>query len=146
MLDEIVTLLGGRVAEQLVMDDISTGASNDIERATAIARNMVVKYGMSDKLGSMTFGSENSEVFIGRDYGRTRDYSETVAAEIDSEIKKIIDNAYERCTFLISEHMDILNRVAEELLERETINAERFEEIFINKQPELPSEEKTEEE
>ena len=146
MLDEIVTLLGGRVAEQLVMDDISTGASNDIERATAIARNMVVKYGMSDKLGSMTFGSENSEVFIGRDYGRTRDYSETVAAEIDSEIKKIIDNAYERCTFLISEHMDILNRVAEELLEKETINAERFEEIFVNKQPELPSEEKTEEE
>ena len=89
MLDEIVTLfLGGRVAEQLVMDDISTGASNDIERATAIARNMVVKYGMSDKLGSMTFSSEKFRSIYRQNYGRTRDYSETVAAEIDSEIKR----------------------------------------------------------
>ena len=130
MLDNIVTLLGGRVAEALTMDDISTGASNDIERATSIAKNMVVKYGMSDKLGPMTFGSSNSEVFIGRDYSRTQDYSEHVAAEIDDEIKKIIDSSYERCKNLLSENMDKLKIVAEELLEKETIDAERFEVLF----------------
>lgn len=130
MMDNIVTLLGGRVAETLTMDDISTGASNDIERATAIAKNMVVKYGMSDKLGPMTFGSSNSEVFIGRDYSRTQDYSEHVAAEIDDEIKKIIDDAYERCIKLLSDNMDKLRLVAEELLDKETIDAERFEELF----------------
>ncbi len=130
MMDNIVTLLGGRVAETLTMDDISTGASNDIERATAIAKNMVVKYGMSEKLGPMTFGSSNSEVFIGRDYSRTQDYSEQVAAQIDAEIKKIIDDAYERCTTLLSQNMDKLKLVAEELLEKETIDSERFEELF----------------
>ena len=130
MMDNIVTLLGGRVAEALTMDDISTGASNDIERATAIAKNMVVKYGMSEKLGPMTFGSSNSEVFIGRDYGRTQDYSEHVAAQIDEEIKKIIDSAYEKCTKLLTDNMDKLKIVAEELLEKETVDAARFEELF----------------
>ena len=130
MMDNIVTLLGGRVAESLTMDDISTGASNDIERATAIAKNMVVKYGMSEKLGPMTFGSSNSEVFIGRDYGRTQDYSEHVAAQIDEEIKKIIDSAYEKCTKLLTDNMDKLKIVAEELLEKETVDAARFEELF----------------
>ena len=130
MMDNIVTLLGGRVAESLTMDDISTGASNDIERATAIAKNMVVKYGMSEKLGPMTFGSSNSEVFIGRDYGRTQDYSEHVAAQIDEEIKKIIDSAYEKCTKLLKDNMDKLKIVAEELLEKETVDAARFEELF----------------
>ncbi|MBQ3115048.1 MAG: ATP-dependent zinc metalloprotease FtsH [Clostridia bacterium] len=134
MQDEIVVLLGGRVAEKLVLNDISTGASNDLERATAIARNMVVKYGMSDTLGSMTFGSDNSEVFIGRDYGRTRDYSENVASQIDAEIKGIIDTAYQRCEKLIKDNMDALNRVAKELLEKETINAEEFEEIFTREE------------
>lgn len=133
MIDNIVTLLGGRVAESLTMDDISTGASNDIERATSIAKNMVVKYGMSEKLGPMTFGSSNSEVFIGRDYGRTQDYSENVAAQIDEEIKKIIDSAYARCTKLLEENMDKLKIVAEELLEKETIDAQRFEELFTGK-------------
>lgn len=130
IMDNIVTLLGGRVAESLTMDDISTGASNDIERATAIAKNMVVKYGMSEKLGPMTFGSSNSEVFIGRDYGRTQDYSEHVAAQIDEEIKKIIDSAYEKCTKLLTDNMDKLKIVAEELLEKETVDAARFEELF----------------
>ena len=143
MMDNIVTLLGGRVAETLTMDDISTGASNDIERATAIAKNMVVKYGMSDRLGPMTFGSSNSEVFVGRDYTRTQDYSEHVAAEIDDEIKKIIDEAYERCTMLLTDNMDKLKVVAEELLEKETIDAERFEELFSGKTAEET--EKTEE-
>ena len=133
MVDNIVTLLGGRVAESLTMDDISTGASNDIERATNIAKNMVVKYGMSDKLGPMTFGSSNSEVFIGRDYGRTQDYSENVAAQIDAEVKKIIDEAYERCTKILQDNMDKLTLVAEELLEKETIDGKRFEEIFSGK-------------
>ena len=150
MIDNIVTLLGGRVAEKLVMDDISTGASNDIERATSIAKNMVVKYGMSDKLGPMTFGSSNSEVFIGRDYGRTQDYSENVAAQIDEEIKKIIDDAYARCTKLLEDNMDKLKVVAEELLEKETIDAKRFEELFTGKVEETieesaDSEEKAEE-
>ena len=133
MVDNIVTLLGGRVAESLTMDDISTGASNDIERATNIAKNMVVKYGMSDKLGPMTFGSSNSEVFIGRDYGRTQDYSENVAAQIDAEVKKIIDEAYERCTKILQDNMDKLTLVAEELLEKETIDGKRFEELFSGK-------------
>jgi len=136
MMDNIVTLLGGRVAETLTMDDISTGASNDIESATAIAKNMVMKYGMSDKLGPMTFGSSNSEVFIGRDYSRTQDYSERTAAEIDEEIKKIIDDAYNRCKKILSENMDKLEVVAKELLDKETIDAERFEELFSGKSAE----------
>ncbi len=133
MVDNIITLLGGRVAEALTMDDISTGASNDIERATNIAKNMVVKYGMSEKLGPMTFGSSNSEVFLGRDYGRAQDYSENVSAQIDDEIKRIIDSAYERCTKLLEDNMDKLKIVAEELLEKETIDAKRFEELFSGK-------------
>jgi len=153
MNDRIVVLLGGRAAEALTMDDISTGASNDIERATSIAKNMVVKYGMSEKLGPMAFGSSNSEVFIGRDYGRTQDYSENVAAQIDEEIKKIIDGAYERCTKLLEENMDKLKVVAEELLEKETIDAKRFEELFTGNaeetceivETEPEKEEKTEE-
>ncbi len=140
MIDNIVTLLGGRVAESLTMDDISTGASNDIERATNIAKNMVVKYGMSEKLGPMTFGSSNSEVFLGKDYGRAQDYSENVAAQIDEEIKKIIDGAYERCKALLQDNMDKLKIIAEELLEKETIDAKRFEELFTGKNDEEVSE------
>ena len=146
MVDNIVTLLGGRVAESLTMDDISTGASNDIERATNIAKNMVVKYGMSEKLGPMTFGSSNSEVFLGKDYGRAQDYSENVAAQIDEEIKKIIDGAYERCKTLLQDNMDKLKIVAEELLEKETIDAQRFEELFTGKandEVKAPAEEET---
>ena len=94
---------------------------------------MVVKYGMSDKLGPMTFGSSNSEVFLGKDYGRAQDYSEHVAAQIDEEIKKIIDDAYSRCTKLLEDNMDKLKVVAEELLEKETIDAKRFEELFTGK-------------
>ncbi|MDR0405621.1 MAG: cell division protein FtsH, partial [Clostridiales bacterium] len=131
MNEEIITLLGGRVAEKLALDDISTGASNDIERATSIARNMVVKYGMSDTLGSMTFGSAHSEVFIGRDYAQqTRDYSENVAAAIDAEMKAIIDNAYDRCSDLLNRNILKLHAVANALLEKEKINSDEFEEIF----------------
>ena len=132
MIDTISVLLGGRVAEKLSLDDISTGASNDIERATALARSMVVKYGMSDTLGPMTFGSANPEVFLGKDYSQTPHYSENVAAQIDEEIKTIIDTAYEHCTDLITQNMVKLVAVANELLENETIDAAKFEEIFMS--------------
>ncbi|MDD4688175.1 MAG: ATP-dependent zinc metalloprotease FtsH [Eubacteriales bacterium] len=135
MLEQIIILLGGRVAESLALDDISTGASNDIERATKIAKGMVTKYGMSDELGTIVFGTGSSEVFLGRDYGHTRDYSETVAAKIDSEIKRIIDDAYARCTEIIGNNMEKLTEIAELLLERETINGEEFEELFSGKKP-----------
>ncbi|HZK00030.1 MAG TPA: ATP-dependent zinc metalloprotease FtsH [Tissierellaceae bacterium] len=130
MEDRLVTLLGGRVAEALVLEDISTGAQNDIERATKIARQMITHYGMNDKLGPMTYGSEDQEVFLGRDFGRARNYSEEVAAAIDSEMRKLIDTAYKRAEALISENIEALHRIADALLERETIDAKDFEKIF----------------
>jgi len=131
MEDKLVILLGGRVTEALVLDDISTGAQNDIERATKIARSMVTHYGMNDKLGPMTYGTDEDEVFMGRDFGRTRNYSEEVAAAIDSEMRQLIDTAYHRAEKLISDNMDILHRIAEALLEKETIDAKEFERIFL---------------
>ncbi|MBQ4518514.1 MAG: ATP-dependent zinc metalloprotease FtsH [Clostridia bacterium] len=130
MLDQIASLLGGRMAEKLVLDDISTGASNDIMRATKTARDMVMKYGMSDVLGPMSFGSDNDEVFLGRSYAQTRDYSEQVAAEIDAEVKKIIDNAYALCEKELTEHKEQLVRVAEALLSKEKLSGEEFETLF----------------
>ncbi len=130
MLEEIVSLLGGRVAEQLFLDDISTGASNDIERATAIAKNMIVKYGMSESLGTRSFGSSSDEVFIGRDLGHTKDYSEAVAAKIDEEIKNIIDRCYMRCADILEQNSDKLKRTAELLLEKEKLDADEFEALF----------------
>ncbi len=131
MEDKLVTLLGGRVSEALVLDDISTGAQNDIERATKIARSMVTHYGMSDILGPMTYGTDDEEVFVGRDFGRTRNYSEDVAAAIDKEMRTLIDTAYNRAETLIRENMDKLNRIAQALLEKETIDAKEFEELFL---------------
>ena len=130
MLDSLVVFLGGRVAEALVLGDISTGASNDIERATEIARNMVVRYGMSEKLGPIAFGADHDEVFIGRDYNHMRNYSETVATQIDAEISEIISNAYERTNTILSEHMDMLEKVAALLLEVEKIDREEFEALM----------------
>ena len=130
MLEEIVSLLGGRVAEKLFLDDISTGASNDIERATAIANNMIVKYGMSENLGTRAFGSSNDEVFIGRDFGHTKDYSEATAAKIDEEIKNIIDEAYAKCREILSANADKVKETAERLLEKEKIGEEEFDAIF----------------
>ncbi|WP_028992084.1 ATP-dependent zinc metalloprotease FtsH [Thermoanaerobacter thermocopriae] len=130
MVDEIVHLLGGRVAESLVLNDISTGAQNDIERATSIARKMVTEYGMSDRLGPMTFGTKSEEVFLGRDLGRTRNYSEEVAAEIDREIKRIIEEAYKRAESLLKGNIEKLHRVAKALIEREKLNGEEFEKVF----------------
>ena len=130
MLEEIVVLLGGRVAEALVLNDISTGASNDIERATNIAKAMVTRYGMSEKLGTRTFGDQNNEVFIGLDYGQTIDYSQETAALIDEEIKQIIDACYRRCTEILTEQMDNLHKVAELLLEKEKIEGDEFDAVF----------------
>ncbi|MBS6832506.1 MAG: ATP-dependent zinc metalloprotease FtsH, partial [Clostridiales bacterium] len=130
MLEEIVSLLGGRVAEQLFLGDISTGASNDIERATNIAKSMVTKYGMSERLGARTFGDQNNEVFIGLDYGHTVDYSQETAAVIDEEIHKIIDECYKRCTDILNSHRESLTKVAELLLEKEKIEGEEFDALF----------------
>ncbi len=130
MSNEIIVLLAGRVAEQLVLDDISTGASNDIQRATEIARSMVTKYGMSDNLGTVFYDSEQEEVFIGRDFGHSKNYSEEVAAQIDKEIRMIIDNGYEQCTTLLKEYMPKLHVVAQALLEKEKIDGDEFESLF----------------
>lgn len=126
ILDDIVVLLGGRVAEALFIGDICTGASNDIERATEMARNMVTKYGMSDTLGPISYGSGDHEVFLGKDYGNVRNYSEAVAAEIDEEINKIIQNGYRRCEEILKAHADKLKELAEYLIEYEKIDGDQF--------------------
>ncbi|MCQ2471925.1 MAG: ATP-dependent zinc metalloprotease FtsH [Clostridia bacterium] len=126
MLDELVSLLGGRVAEQLVCGDISTGASNDIERATETARNMVTKYGMSENLGPVCYSSSNDEVFLGKDYGHAKNVSESTANAIDNEIKSIINNAYKRTETILTEHIDKLHQLAEYLVKHEKIDGENF--------------------
>ena len=130
MIENIISLLGGRVAEKLVLDDISTGASNDIERATAIARNMVTKYGMSERIGTITLGSNQEEVFLGRDIATQREYSEETAGLVDEEVKSIIDFAYRKAQEILQQNMDKLTAVATVLLEKEKIDGEEFDEIF----------------
>jgi len=130
MLLQIVALLGGRAAEQLILDDITTGASNDIQRATAIARNMVVRYGMSDVLGPIQYGDDNDEVFIGRDWGHTRNYGENIAGIIDGEIKRMVGDAFEQALELLEKHVDVLHSTAKLLLEKEKIVGEEFEKLF----------------
>jgi cell division protease FtsH len=124
---QVIMMLGGRVAEELVLNEISTGASNDIERATSIIRRMVTEWGMSDELGTITFGNNNSEqVFLGRDLGRERNYSEAVAYSIDKEVKRMMDECHAEATRLLSENMDKLTLIAETLKERETLQADEF--------------------
>ena len=130
MEETIVSLLGGRVAEKLVLDDISTGASNDIERATKIAREMVTKYGMSEKLGTINYAADNGEVFLGRDFNRHSDVSDRTASEIDAEVKRIIDEAYKAAEYILSGHIDKLHVVANILMEKEKIDGEEFARIF----------------
>ena len=130
MLEDIVSLLGGRVSEKLFLDDISTGASNDISRATDTARKMVMKYGMSDELGPIAFGSDHDEVFIGRDFGTMRNYSEEIAAKIDREIRAIIENAFEKASDILTRKADRVRQVAEYLLAHEKMEAEAFNELF----------------
>ena len=130
MLEDIVSLLGGRVSEKLFLDDISTGASNDISRATDTARKMVMKYGMSDELGPIAFGSDHDEVFIGRDFGTMRNYSEEIAAKIDREIRAIIENAFEKASDILTRKADRVRQVAEYLLAHEKMEAEAFNALF----------------
>ena len=130
MQENIISLLGGRVAEKLILDDISTGASNDIERATKIARAMVTKYGMSDRIGPMMLGSDQEEVFLGRDFAQGKEFSEETAGIIDEEVKAIIDNAYRTCEEILRQNIDKLHSVAGVLLEKEKIDGDEFDEIF----------------
>lgn len=127
---EIMSLLGGRVAEMISLDDISTGASNDIQRATAIARNMITKYGMSEKLGPIVFGTDNDEVFLGRDFAVQRNYSEEIAAVIDEEIKRIIDTSVDKTKQILEDNRDILDKLAALLLEKEKVSGDEFEALF----------------
>ena len=129
MLDDIMTLLGGRIAEKLVLEDISTGASNDIKRATEVARNMVMRYGMSDNIGPVCY-DDNEEVFIGRDYGHSKIYSDETAYELDKEVKNIINAQYEKGIDLLKSNIQILHNLANALLERETLDEAEFEEII----------------
>lgn len=130
MEEEIAVLLAGRVAEQLVLEDVSTGASNDIERATKIARAMVCRYGFSEKLGPMIYGSDQEEVFLGRDLGHARDYSEEVAGQIDEEARRFIDEGYNKAVSLLEEHMDQLHALAEFLMKYEKIDGDLFAEVM----------------
>ncbi len=130
MREEIVTLLGGRVAEKLILDDISTGASNDLERATATARNMITRYGFSEKLGPVVYGSDQNEVFLGRDLGSSKNYSEEVAAEIDAEIRAFVEEGYKRAEQILTEHMDQLHEVAQYLIANEKIDGEDFDKLM----------------
>lgn len=129
MLDDIVVLLGGRVAEAIKLDDISTGASNDLQRATAIARAMVTQYGMSDAIGPVCYDS-NEEVFLGRDFGHAKNYSEKIASAIDDEIERIINEQYKKATAILNENAEMLEKTAALLLEKETVNEDEFETLF----------------
>ena len=126
MFEDIVSSLGGRVAEQLILEDISTGASNDLQQATNIARQMITKYGFSERLGPVVYGTSQEETFLGRDLGQGKGYSETTAAEIDGEMRDIIDEAYETCRRTLTEHIDQLHALAQALMEREKLNEKEF--------------------
>lgn len=130
MLDNLVSMFGGRVAEALALDDISTGASNDLQRATEIVRDMVIKYGMSDTIGPVVYDSGNGEVFLGKDYGHVNNYSENTSARIDAEVEKIMREAYNRTVEILKEHYDKLELVANTLLEKEKISGEEFENLM----------------
>ena len=136
MLQDITTLLGGRVAEEIIFGDITTGASNDIKRATATARSMVMKYGMSDRLGLISYGDDDDEVFIGRDLAHTRSYSEDVAKAIDEEIRRIIGECHDQAKKIILEHEDVLHRCAKLLLEKEKVHRDEFEALFTTEDTE----------
>ena len=138
MEEELVVLLGGRVAEKVVLEDISTGASNDIERATNVARSMVTRYGFSEKLGPIVYGTNDAEVFLGRDYSHGRNYSENIAGEIDAEIRELVETAYESARNILETHRDCLERVAQYLMKNEKMDGAVFEKIMKN---ELPAEE-----
>jgi cell division protease FtsH len=137
LIDELTMLLGGRVAEELIVGDITTGASNDIERATKVARQMVTEYGMSDAIGPLTLGQKQHEVFLGRDFNSQPDYSEHVAFEIDSEVRRLIDDAHDEALEVLQEYRAKLDELAGRLIERETIEREEVE-AFLSDIPKRP--------
>ena len=134
MLQDIMVSLGGRIAEEIVFDDITTGASNDIQKATKTARNMVTRYGMSEKLGVINYDNDDDEVFIGRDLAHAKSHSELISGKIDTEVKDIVDDCYRKAKEIILEHMDVLNKCAALLLEKEKIGREEFEALFDDKE------------
>ncbi|MFN2544806.1 MAG: cell division protein FtsH, partial [Actinomycetota bacterium] len=131
LIDELAMLLGGRVAEEVVFGDITTGAQNDLERATKISRQMVTEYGMSDTLGPLTLGQKQGEVFLGRDFASHPDYSDQVAFEIDTEIRRLIDEAHDEALEILQSHRPHLDKIAETLIQRETIDMDELGEIMV---------------
>ena len=132
LIEQIMVALGWRNAEELVLDEVSTGASGDLQKANQIARDMITKYGMSENLSNLVFGDENDEVFLGKSYAHIRNYSEEISAKIDAEVKAIIDDAYNKIKELLTENRNKLEDVARALLEKERIEGDEFEEIFKN--------------
>jgi len=123
-------LLGGRASEELVLKDFTTGAGNDIERATALARKMVCEWGMSDEMGPLSYGKKEEQIFLGREFATHKDYSEETAKKIDTEVSRIVTTAYENAKKILSDHMDLLNRIAAELLEKEVLNGAELDEMI----------------
>ena len=142
MFEDIMVSLGGRIAEEIIFDDITTGASSDIKKATKVARRMVTRYGMSDNIGVINYDDDDDEVFIGRDLAHAKNHSELVSGEIDREVKSIIDECYQKAKDIIMEHEDVLHKCAKLLLEKEKINRVEFEALFDTyyPQPEEPGE------
>jgi cell division protease FtsH len=143
MVDDLAMFLGGRVAEELATGDVTTGASNDLERATKMARAMVTRFGMSDKLGPMTLGEAQHEVFLGRDFGATPDYSQEIAFEIDKEVRRLIDGAWEQAHAILSERREQLDLMASVLIERETVDKEELAALLEGRWAEQLEKEKT---
>src|SRR6185437_14562524 len=137
MMDQLAMLLGGRTAEELVFHEPTTGAANDIEKATSIARNMITQYGMSEKLGARKFGQENGEVFLGRDMGHQRDYSEEIASTIDDEVRRLIESSHDEAWEILVEYRDVLDNLVLELMEKETLQKDEVLRIFarVEKRP-----------
>ena len=132
LVDQLAMLLGGRTAEEMIFADPTTGAANDIEKATSIARKMVMEFGMSDRLGPMRYGKPEGEVFLGKDYARQQDYSDEIASKIDEEVRYLINQAHEEAREILTAHRDALDRIAEILIDKETIDADEVQEIFRN--------------
>ena len=130
LLNNIVILLGGRAAEEIILKEFTTGAGNDIERATALARKMVCEWGMSETMGPLSYGKKEEAIFLGREFATHKDYSEETAQKIDSEVSRIVSEGYEKAKGLLNEHIEILNRLAEELLEKEVLNTAEIDEII----------------
>ena len=136
MLQDIIVSLGGRVAEELVFDDITTGASQDIKQVTRMAKDMVTKYGMSENIGLICYDNDDDEVFIGRDLAHTKSYGNEIADVIDEEVKRIVDECYSKAKKIILEHEDVLHKCASLLLEKEKVHRDEFEALFITENPE----------